>query len=410
MLKSGRLSRLINIFRSSAYQLPLLNKPWYYRVFQIGADFITFSGSFSEYLLKIPGRFFKYLVTLTKKSTLLIDDLRFKTVRSLVWSRGRLGRPVIHFGVLILASAVFIVGGALQSNFVEAKPITPDLMPAASDMALGSNSAKTAEPTFRDAPIDYVVASGDSFSTIGNKFNVSVDSLLYANNLAGYSYLSVGQKLVIPPMSGLLVTVASGDTVSGLAAKYQVPPQAVVDVNYLDEPFTLRVGQKLMLPDGKIPLVPVPVLAVNPDALVPQAVGQVYNESFAYGYKGGEAKITGTSSFQWPTEHRYITQYFSSYHPALDIAIDSDILASDAGTVVRSGWWPNGFGNAIEIDHGNGYTTTYGHMSLLSVSVGETVSKGQVLGHMGNTGHSFGEHVHFMIKYNGVPVNPLQFF
>jgi len=324
----------------------------------------------------------------------------------------------MHFGVLTLASSVFMVGGAMQSTFVVNKPWEPDLAMGATDISPEENIAKTTAPSYREReePIEYEVLGGDTLSTIGAKFNISVESLQYANNMSGPTYLTPGQKLVIPPMSGLLVTVASGDTVSGLAAKYQVSPQAIVDINYLDEPFTLRVGQKIMVPGGKVPpkITPPVYLGTVPptqNGLPLSHDGEeVYSESYAYGYKGGEAQTVGTGVFAWPTTQRIITQYFSSYHPAIDITGECDIMAADKGTVVRSGWWPNGFGNAVEIDHGNGYTTIYGHMSRLYVSIGEVVGKSQAIGHMGNTGRSFGTHTHFVIQHNGVAVNPLSFF
>jgi murein DD-endopeptidase MepM/ murein hydrolase activator NlpD len=85
------------------------------------------------------------------------------------------------------------------------------------------------------------------------------------------------------------------------------------------------------------------------------------------------------------------------------------ILSCMGGTVVRAGWDPWGLGLHVRIDHGIGYETVYGHMSRLDVSYGENVKRGQIIGLMGSTGRSTGPHVHYMVKYNGIAQDPLNF-
>ncbi|WP_409967028.1 M23 family metallopeptidase [Bengtsoniella intestinalis] len=125
-----------------------------------------------------------------------------------------------------------------------------------------------------------------------------------------------------------------------------------------------------------------------------------------------------TGSFRWPTSGT-ITSYFgyrsafsgaSTYHQGLDIAngYGTAIYAADGGTVTYAGW-QSGYGYLVEIDHGNGYTTRYGHNSSLLVSVGDKVYKGQQIAKMGSTGVSSGNHCHFEIRYNGTAKNPLSY-
>ena len=117
----------------------------------------------------------------------------------------------------------------------------------------------------------------------------------------------------------------------------------------------------------------------------------------------------GGGNFIWPTNGG-LTQYFSWYHPGIDVAnrVGPGVAASDGGTVVVSGWPDNyGFGNRVVLDHGNGYKTTYAHLSNIYVTVGQTVSRGQILGQMGSTGRSTGTHLHLEIRYKGIAVNPL---
>ena len=124
-----------------------------------------------------------------------------------------------------------------------------------------------------------------------------------------------------------------------------------------------------------------------------------------------------TGSFRWPcsgsitSRFGYRSSIFgSSYHGGLDIAnrYGTPIYAADGGTVIYAGWMSS-YGYLVQIDHGNGYVTYYGHNSRLLVSVGQKVYKGQQIAKMGSTGNSTGNHCHFEVRYNGVRKNPLNY-
>ena len=110
--------------------------------------------------------------------------------------------------------------------------------------------------------------------------------------------------------------------------------------------------------------------------------------------------------FVWPT-HGLITQYFWQYHPGIDVAADVGTResAAEGGQVVFAGW--GSYGIYVEIDHGNGFHTIYGHMSAVLVKTGEVVTQGQLIGLMGATGRASGPHLHFEIRYQGAPQNPI---
>jgi murein DD-endopeptidase MepM/ murein hydrolase activator NlpD len=110
--------------------------------------------------------------------------------------------------------------------------------------------------------------------------------------------------------------------------------------------------------------------------------------------------------FAWPT-HGTITQGFFDYHPGIDIANDvgTPEVAADAGQVVFAGW--GSYGIYVEIDHGNGFHTIYGHLSVVTVTTGQVLSQGQRIGLMGATGRASGPHLHFEIRYQGAPQNPI---
>ena len=117
--------------------------------------------------------------------------------------------------------------------------------------------------------------------------------------------------------------------------------------------------------------------------------------------------MVASGSMSLPSGGR-LTQYFSWYHPAVDIAekCGTPITAADSGVIIFAGWWVGGGGNSIWVDHGNGYVTRYAHLSGFARSSG-AVSKGEVIGYIGATGRAYGCHVHFVVERNGRAVNPL---
>ncbi|MGB9613697.1 MAG: murein hydrolase activator EnvC family protein, partial [Candidatus Margulisiibacteriota bacterium] len=125
----------------------------------------------------------------------------------------------------------------------------------------------------------------------------------------------------------------------------------------------------------------------------------------------------GSGVLIWPLQGR-ITSRFGEIrrwgggyrHTGIDIAAPygSPIMAADAGEVIFAGWW-DGYGKAIVIDHGKGRSTVYAHLSRIYVKVGETILKGQTIGLEGSTGYSTGPHLHFEVRINGVPVNPMPY-
>jgi len=134
----------------------------------------------------------------------------------------------------------------------------------------------------------------------------------------------------------------------------------------------------------------------------------------------GKKYNTTPGGYIWPVDSRYITSTVggrnspggvgSTNHKGIDIAAPrgTPIYAADGGTVTYSGWM-SGYGYLVQIDHGNGYVTRYGHNSSLTVSVGQHVYKGQQVARAGSTGNSTGNHCHFEVRYNGVAKNPLNY-
>ena len=130
-------------------------------------------------------------------------------------------------------------------------------------------------------------------------------------------------------------------------------------------------------------------------------------------YKNVPSNISTGDGGIWPTTSHYITSRFGyrsefgDFHTGTDIAghAGDPIYAYKSGVVVFAGWNSSGYGYLVKIDHGNGFQTWYAHNSSLAVSVGEQVSQGQVISHMGRTGFATGNHLHFEVRLNGVPVD-----
>jgi len=127
--------------------------------------------------------------------------------------------------------------------------------------------------------------------------------------------------------------------------------------------------------------------------------------------------VQGTGQLGWPVSGEITSPYgyrvhpiwgTTIYHSGIDIGVDegTPVHAADGGVVVWSGWM-GGYGYAVVIDHGNGLSTLYGHNSEIAVDEGQSVAKGQVISYAGSTGNSTGPHVHFEVRANGDPVDPM---
>lgn len=314
--------------------------------------------------------------------------------------RGRFARPFVHSAMGGLVAMAITLAPVLASSFPGVENSLQEEVVTANQVLLiqSDDTSTRVSDKVRDKVVEYEVKTGDTVSVIAEKFGVSKDTIRWENNLASVNAIKPGQTLKILPVTGVRHKVVRGETIYSIAKKYSANPQAIVDFPFNtfsdNETFALAVGQDLIVPDGEKPneVLWSPsryVAATTPNAGAVSALG----------------------SFVWPIGGR-ITQRFAWYHRGLDIATaaGTPILAADAGTVVTAGWPDNsGYGNRVVINHGNGYTTLYAHMSKISVTAGQTVKRGDVLGLEGSTGRSTGPHLHFEIKKNGGYVNPLEY-
>lgn len=243
--------------------------------------------------------------------------------------------------------------------------------------------------------ITYTVNSGDNLYTIAEKFGLKPNTLIWANPELEEApdLLYIGQQILILPLDGVYHTVAQGETLEKIAETYRVSVKEIVGCPYNGfefEPYRIVPGQKLIIPGRIKPFKPRVIRSVE---------GQPPNTA-----------ARGSGNFVWPVGG-YISQGFWELHQAIDIAgAHGDIVvAADAGYVIYASWDTHGYGNLVVIDHGNGFVTYYAHLYGFTVDVGQSVVRGQQIGARGSTGRSTGPHLHFEIRYNGEPRNPISF-
>ena len=242
--------------------------------------------------------------------------------------------------------------------------------------------------------VTYIVQPGDTISSIAELSGVSVNTILWENNLTGYSLIRPGDKLTVLPASGVQHKVARGETIAQIAKKYGVGADTIVDANKLASINDIRIGEKLLIPGGKKIIQPASPSVTRTVRTTPSV---------------STGPIASTGRMIWPTTCKRISQYFSLRHTGIDIAcgFGKSIYAADGGRVVQaSGGYNGGYGNMIIVNHGGGLQTLYGHLGSIGVEVGESVEKGQLIGYMGSTGRSTGPHLHFEVRIGGRRTNP----
>lgn len=270
------------------------------------------------------------------------------------------------------------------------------------DTALEAPSINDIEslPTARTRVLTYTVQSGDTISGIAQKFNISTNTILWANDLSIRTSLKLGQKLTILPTSGTTHTVKSGESLAAIAKKYQTTVDQIIAFNKLANEKDIRNGELLIIPGGIKPA------TVVVKTYQPPSTATVFKNII-----GSPASQDNGSTLLWPSAVRRITQYFSLRHTGVDIGmpIGTPIYAAENGKVITAGWNRGGYGYYIVIDHGNGMQTLYAHNSALLVKVGQSVARGQQISESGSTGRSTGPHLHFEVRIGGRRTNPLNY-
>jgi len=235
----------------------------------------------------------------------------------------------------------------------------------------------------------YVVRKGDSTSAIAQMFDVSVNTILAANNMKKGEKLVEGDVLLILPISGLEHKVAKGQTLQSIAKLYKADVDDIALYNGIPLYAKLAIGDELMIPDG--------VKAEENSKPVKNLKATNDRDTQYYKVRPTIQNLVGY--FINPVQGYRKSQGIHDRN-AIDMAIrtGTPIRASAGGrvTLARNGY-NGGFGNLVILMHPNGVETLYAHMSKLGTSTGATVDQGEIIGYVGSTGRSTGPHLHFEV-------------
>ena len=267
----------------------------------------------------------------------------------------------------------------------------------------------------------YTVQENDTVIGISEQFNLKPSTILWGNpyTLSDDPHaLLAGLEINILPVDGVYYEWHDGDGLNGVSDVFGVSPEDIIDfpanglsretIGDYSNP-NIRPGTWLIIPGGSRAFVnwSAPLITrENP------AVASIYGPGACQAVTDGPL---GSGTFIWPTTETWISGYDydeGTNHRAIDIAgsLGNSVFAADAGVVVYAGWNNHGYGNVVMVDHGNGWQTLYAHLDSYNVDCGYYVFKGDTIAALGTTGNSSGPHLHYEMRYNGVPVNPNNFY
>lgn len=259
---------------------------------------------------------------------------------------------------------------------------------------------------------NYTVKEGDVMESIASAYQLTTEELLKLNTgLNEDSLLQVGQTVKVAVPKPVIEVTAQRELFKKQVIPYERKIVETDDLNKGDSKLKQagQAGEKAIhyyVTQTNGEQVAQEILS---DEVTKNAVAEVRLK----GTK--EAPSTGNGQLSWPTVGGYISSEvgyrWGKMHKGIDIAQPSDltIKAADNGVVVSAGYNNGGYGNRVEIDHGNGMRTTYSHMSSINVQAGQTIAAGTKIGEMGSTGNSTGVHLHFELFINGSIANPLDY-
>lgn len=266
--------------------------------------------------------------------------------------------------------------------------------------------------------INYTAQRDDTINSLAQQFGVQPESIAWCNSRRIVTVLRVGDVVRIPPADGACKTVLSTreETATKLAAEFEIDDPFVI----LDSPYNPALnglgpndiilgGIEVFVPGGQGE-----AITWNPgyETETDAATGRVLSASFAPGQAGSCGRVSLTQGAYWsnPLSAATWVRGFYAGHTGIDLSArtGTPIYAANSGNVLFSGTSNWGYGITVVLEHGR-FSTLYGHMSSVAVGCGQYVNVGQVVGYVGSTGNSSGPHLHFEIRFDDTPVNPLDY-
>lgn len=263
----------------------------------------------------------------------------------------------------------------------------------------------------------YVVKEGDSLFAIANRTGAGATAIADENGLAPPYALQEGQRLKIP--GGVFHRVGEGETGIAIARAYGISWPDVVALNRLPPPYTLQVGQNLRLPDATLPGAAESEISpemraasftLDIDSIVTGSA-PAQTRSNAVSVTAPRSAFAGT--FAWPLSGALLSRFGSQgggrVNDGIKIAAAANSAVGSAGdgVVVYAGNEISVLGGLVLVDHGSGWVTAYGHLASLEVARGDRVKRGQRLGRVGSTGYVDSPQLHFEIRKDRRPIDPL---
>ncbi|MBC7881395.1 MAG: M23 family metallopeptidase [Anaerolineae bacterium] len=238
----------------------------------------------------------------------------------------------------------------------------------------------------------HVVVVGDTLQSLAERYAVTAESILLSNALGEKTTLIPGQKLLIPPQASMLYRVQAKDTLASVATHFNISAEAIIQATGTSLSDFLSSGQILVIPDE--------------DTVAKQPTSE------ALALRSTDSK--SAKSYAWPVAGYVGSPYGMRHgrpHKGIDIVgpIGSPVVSARSGVVIFAGWLHGGFGNAVDVLHGDGVVSRYAHLSRVLAKAGQTVERGQSVGARGCTGRCTGPHLHFEIHVGGRAVNPLSY-
>ena len=281
-----------------------------------------------------------------------------------------------------------IKSGSIDDNSTDAETIDASSSKDSLQATAGSLRISTED---LDIPINdtisvYEVKKGDSLATVAKLFKVSKNTIIWANDLKSQN-ISPGEILVILPITGIKHTVKKGDTISSIAKKYKADIEDISKFNGITKDSELEVGDIVLVPEGEITI-------TQP---VKSKTGKITTSKIlnSYSYSAPDGflirPVIGGRKSQGLHGHNGVDIAYTPGTPIMAAASGRVIIAKSSG-------YNGGYGDLIIIAHDNNIQTVYAHLRAVYVSPGQTVSQGQVIGELGNTGKSTGPHLHFEVR------------
>lgn len=258
-----------------------------------------------------------------------------------------------------------------------------------------SDGTDSADISSEDTSV-YVVRKGDTVAAVAKMFDVSINTILWANDMKKGEKLVEGDILLILPIDGVNHVVVKGDTLKKIAKKYNADVSDIIAVNDVTLDSDIIIGQELIIPDAQMN-----------DEGGDKPVSNIEvttKKDQDYYIKNPIKNASGYYINPVPTGHK--TQGIHDKGRAIDIGASTGtpIYAAASGTVIfakagtKSRYSNGGFGGLVILKHANGTETYYAHQSKIGTSVGQNIIQGQVIGYVGSTGHSTGPHLHFEVR------------